>query len=342
MQDSELGKSERDTSAGAAVTQLLVEKASSSRAPGIEGHPAKNSPVAFALNTRCTCTKCGTSSGAEAASGFADHRTSRCPSHGSLEACRYHCTEQSSEDRGFQPPESAQGRARQMGSLLLPVAEHQESGALKGARRPKLTLSLQASAVSRCEGWTWLSLRFWTSLMLLVRTGTDMPCALWACLQLRKLRCRQCIACATGPSVGSRSEIEQGWYSWPHRRTGIAVAGKRIQKGCDVHRSGDYLNEVQAGAWGGKSTCCATNSSFSWFVRNPKAQHDSWNAFPADAAPAWQDPVYCELAWLLVPSCVEFPDVMASSDSSCSTWRHSQGVFDSRDEFWTVMEPWLS
>ncbi|CAE7285729.1 SAK [Symbiodinium sp. CCMP2456] len=34
-------------------------------------------------------------------------------------------------------------------------------------------------------------------------------------------------------------------YRLRHRRTGITVAGKRIQKGCDVHRSGDYLNEVQ-------------------------------------------------------------------------------------------------
>ena len=32
----------------------------------------------------------------------------------------------------------------------------------------------------------------------------------------------------------------------PCRRTGITVAGKRIHKGCDVHRSGDYLNEVKA------------------------------------------------------------------------------------------------
>lgn len=31
----------------------------------------------------------------------------------------------------------------------------------------------------------------------------------------------------------------------PARRTGVTVAGKRIQKGSEVHRSGDYLNEVQ-------------------------------------------------------------------------------------------------
>ncbi|CAK9003758.1 unnamed protein product [Durusdinium trenchii] len=30
-----------------------------------------------------------------------------------------------------------------------------------------------------------------------------------------------------------------------HRRTGLTVAGKRIQKGCEVHRSGDYINEVK-------------------------------------------------------------------------------------------------
>eukprot|EP00930_Biecheleria_cincta_P048892 TRINITY_DN34149_c0_g1_i1.p1 TRINITY_DN34149_c0_g1~~TRINITY_DN34149_c0_g1_i1.p1 ORF type:complete len:470 (-),score=92.75 TRINITY_DN34149_c0_g1_i1:23-1432(-) len=29
-----------------------------------------------------------------------------------------------------------------------------------------------------------------------------------------------------------------------HKRTGAVVAGKRIRKGCDTHRSGDYLNEV--------------------------------------------------------------------------------------------------
>jgi len=30
-----------------------------------------------------------------------------------------------------------------------------------------------------------------------------------------------------------------------HRRTGLTLAGKRIRKGCEVHRSGDYLNEVK-------------------------------------------------------------------------------------------------
>ncbi|CAJ1418847.1 unnamed protein product [Effrenium voratum] len=34
-------------------------------------------------------------------------------------------------------------------------------------------------------------------------------------------------------------------YRLRHRRTGVTVAGKRIQKGSEVHRSGDYLNEVQ-------------------------------------------------------------------------------------------------
>ena len=29
------------------------------------------------------------------------------------------------------------------------------------------------------------------------------------------------------------------------RRTGLTLAGKRIRKGCEVHRSGDYLNEVK-------------------------------------------------------------------------------------------------
>ncbi|CAL1162652.1 unnamed protein product [Cladocopium goreaui] len=30
-----------------------------------------------------------------------------------------------------------------------------------------------------------------------------------------------------------------------HRRTGLTLAGKRIRKGCEVHQSGDYLNEVK-------------------------------------------------------------------------------------------------
>ena len=30
-----------------------------------------------------------------------------------------------------------------------------------------------------------------------------------------------------------------------HRRSGLTVAGKRIEKGSEVHRSGDYLNEVK-------------------------------------------------------------------------------------------------
>ena len=31
----------------------------------------------------------------------------------------------------------------------------------------------------------------------------------------------------------------------PGRRTGLTLAGKRIRKGCEVHQSGDYLNEVK-------------------------------------------------------------------------------------------------
>ena len=31
----------------------------------------------------------------------------------------------------------------------------------------------------------------------------------------------------------------------PGRRSGLTLAGKRIRKGCEVHQSGDYLNEVK-------------------------------------------------------------------------------------------------
>ena len=111
------------------------------------------------------------------------------------------------------------------------------------------------------------------------------------------------------------------------RRTGITVAGKRIQKGCDVHRSGDYLNEVQAGDSGSRCRGVLAGKERATQPRGSACASQMLHSLA-------KSPYIVSLHGNL--GCIIARQVQAGIDVKCRSC--SQGIFDSEREFWTVME----